>query len=93
MEEVPNPVVAAFAVHVEPVVALDVERLQRVAGPVGAAAQELVEGALPAVGVDPGGVCEHAVEVEEHRVVSLPGDIGLVLQIRHDGVKYTMASW
>ena len=64
-EERPDAVGPRLAVDVAVVVGARVERHERLAGPLGALAQERVEHLLPGAGVDDGGPRDHAVEVEE----------------------------
>ncbi len=68
-----NPIDSRFAVDMAGVVGLDIEWGEVLAGGRGARLQEFVEQFLPRRGMDAGGVGEHAVEVEKHRVVVARG--------------------
>ena len=64
-EEVPDSVRPWLAVHVSSVVAIDVERPERLAGPPASALQVAVEEALPGRRMDGRGVGDDAVHVED----------------------------
>ena len=68
MEEVANPIVTALSVHVEPVVALDVEGLEGLPGAVGDLVKVAVEQLLPGCSMNPGRGRDHPIQVEEDRV-------------------------
>jgi hypothetical protein len=74
LEEIPDSVVARPPVDVQLVV-LPFEGAERLTGRFGALPQEGIEHLLPACLVYPRGVCQDAVEVEQHGVEAPSGEI------------------
>jgi hypothetical protein len=75
-QEVPDPVVPGFAVHVLAVVGPLVERFEGSSFPGAPLAEVLVEEPLPRGRVHRGSVGDHAVHVEDHRTDAAGVDRG-----------------
>jgi len=74
-EKVADAVEARPSVHIVQVVGAGVEGPEGLAARLRAPAQEFVEGLLPGLRVQAGRIGQDAVEIEEHGVEPIPGDV------------------
>jgi hypothetical protein len=82
-EEVANTIETRFPVNIQPVVGREIEGPECFAPLDGTVLQIFVKHLFPTGGVDARGVGDHAIEIEEDGVVSVPGDYTLGIGLWH----------
>ena len=68
LEEAADPVVAGLAIHETPIVVLNIERAERLAGVLAPTLEEFIKGLLPASGMDPCRRGQNTIQVEQGRL-------------------------